>query len=327
MAAMKRLILAAVAACSSPSSPRLPGGSITPHLEGNPANSACGDDVAYDGDTTPDVRYRYAFDGLGRVSHETGTDATGTPDSIDYTWDHLDHMTHMVQTRAAYETRYEIVEDFDALGDLVDYSWHASDPLASYDEMQEYAYAQFDGNGNPAHEVATLTGQPAIGVELVYDALGRIARSVQDNGSTTTYTYDDAATRTVTIDTDGGASHGVIVYDDQSREQSEAWDGTGAGVIASATQYDWNGGQLLGATFQQGSTDAPHTLVTYQVDTLVYDCTRSTIVVPDSARRGSNVHDELLEDRSRLVARGRWLHLVAGSGREAAERAVHAAPR
>jgi YD repeat-containing protein len=285
MGAMRAvLFLAALAACSSQASPKLPGGSITPHLDGNPANAACGDDVAYDGDSTPDIRYRYAYDSLGRLSHETGTYAAGSDDSIDYTWDHLDHMTHMVQTRGWYDTAYEIVADYDVLGDLVDYSWHQS--ALDYDEQMAYAYSDFDGSGNPARELVSQTGQPDTGYSLDYDALGRVAHVVQDGGSTTTYTYDDAATRTLTIDTGDGAFHGVIVYDDQNREQSEAWGGTDPTAIASTTQYDWNDGQLLGATFQQGSDNSPASLATIEVDTLVYGCanTRSTHV-PTSRRR------------------------------------------
>jgi len=276
-------LMIALAACSSPSSPMLPGGSITPHLDGNPANSACGDDVAYDGDTTPDVLYRYAFDDLGRVSHETGTYATGAPDSIDYTWDHLDHMSHMVQTRAWYDTRYEIVEDFDTLGDLVDYSWQAS--ATGYSDAEDYAYSQFDASGNPGREVSTEAGQPSVGYDLDYDAFGRIAHVVSDTGSTTTYTYDDSATRTITVDTDDGAYHGVIMYDEQSHELSESWDGTGSAAIAQATQYDWSDAQLLITTFQQGTTDAPHTLATVEVDTLVYDCARARASRTPSKRR------------------------------------------
>jgi YD repeat-containing protein len=284
MGPMKAAFVLAIAACGSQTSPNLPGGSITPHLDGNPANAACGDDVAYDGDPTPDVRYRYAYDALGRLSHETGTYAAGSDDSIDYTWDHLDHMTHMLQTRGWYDTRYEIVEDYDVLGDLVDYTWHET--ATGYDEEMAYVYSQFDGNGNPTREVASQTGEPDIGYSLDYDSLGRVAHVVQDGGSTTTYTYDDAATRTVTIDTGDGAFHGVIVYDDQNREQSEAWGGTDPTAIATTTQYDWSGGQLLGATFQQGSDNSPASLATIEVDTLVYGCanTRSTHV-PISRRR------------------------------------------
>jgi hypothetical protein len=299
MDAVKRALLVAaiVAACNTPSSPKLPGGSITPHLDGNPANAACGDDVSYDGDTTIDVSYRYAYDALGRLAHATGTYVVGSADSIDYTWDHLDHMTHSVETRAWWDETQEVVEDYDALGDLVDYSVHyiAYDPDYPYDELDQYAYSSFDINGNPARElvhvvVATQPAQPDLGYTLGYDSLGRVLLAVGDDGSTTTYTYDDGATRTLTVDQDDGADVGVIVYDDQSREQSEAWDGTGSDVVASSTQYDWNDGQLLGATMQSGTTDAPHVLTTIEVDTLVYGCADArTAHVPNSraAHRGS----------------------------------------
>jgi YD repeat-containing protein len=289
---MKRALLFAafVAACNTPASPKLPGGSITPHLDGNPANAACGDDIAYDGDTGIDVSYRYAYDALGRLSHATGTYAVGSADSIDYTWDHLDHMTHLFETRQWWGTSQEIIEDYDALGDLVDYSWHET--AYKYDYEQTYAYSSFDINGNPARELEHVDDSsqppiPDVGYSLDYDSLGRVLLVVADTGSTTTYTYDDSATRTVTIDTDDGANHGVIVYDDQSREQSEAWDGTGSGVWASATQYDWSDSQLLGATFESGTDDAPHVLTTTEVDTLVYDCAdvRSTHVPNSHARR------------------------------------------
>jgi YD repeat-containing protein len=256
------LFAAIVAACNTPASPKLPGGSITPGLDGNPANAACGDDISYGGDTAIDVSYRYAYDALGRLSHATGTYAVGSADSIDYTWDHLDHMTHSVETRLEWDTWQEIIEDYDALGDLVDYSVHQTsiDPDYPYDEAYRYAYSSFDINGNPAREIFSQTGSADVGFTYDYDALGRVSLSVADDGSTTTYTYDDGATRTLTIDTDNGVQHGVIMYDDQSRELSESWDGTGSNVLASSTTYDWNDGQLLGATFESGTMEAPHVL-------------------------------------------------------------------
>jgi YD repeat-containing protein len=287
---MRRVLLAAAigVACNTPSSPKLPGGSITPHLGGNPSNAACGDDISYDGDTTIDVSYRYAYDALGRLAHATGTYAVGSADSIDYTWDHLDHMTHSVETRGWWDMSQEIVEDYDALGDLVDYSVHyfSNDADYPYDELDGYVYSSFDINGNPAREVTSESGQPDVGYSLDYDSLGRVLHVVADTGSTTTYTYDDGATRTLTVDQDNGAYHGVIVYDDQSREQSESWDGPGSGVYANATQYDWSDGQLLGATFEQGTMDAPHVLTTIEVDTLVYGCADArTAHVPNSHAR------------------------------------------
>ena len=100
--------LLAAAACSPAPVQRLPGGSLTPRAQTRMAASACGYDVALDTGAPPVVRYRYALDALGRVAHITGSYTTGPDESIDYSYDHLDHMTHMLDTRTVGSVHVEV---------------------------------------------------------------------------------------------------------------------------------------------------------------------------------------------------------------------------
>ena len=85
--------------------------------------------------------------------------------------------------------------------------------------------------------------------------------------STSTYTYDDAESRTITIDTDGGKFHGVIVYDDLDNEISEDWGGSDPNAEFSERLYEYSGDRMLSATFKQGKP-----LAVVETDTLRYDC-------------------------------------------------------
>lgn len=262
MTARGQLAIAAVlAACSAPAPRKLPGASITPHLE-LARVSACGVDVALDGHASPDVRYVYTYDPLGRLARATGTWTSGDSDRLDYTWDHLDHLVQLLDTAGSAPAQVEIAADYDTLGDLVDYAWNTT----------TYRYSGFAEDGQPTREVIAQPGAADAVYDLGYDASGRIVQASQEGGPTTLYTYDDAATRTVTIDTDHGASLGIIVYDDADRELSESWDGSDPSVIASETRYAWDGDRLLSTTYRSGSYASPHELRTVEVDTLRYDC-------------------------------------------------------
>ena len=259
---MRRVVLAvlALAACDPSPLRKLPGASLTPRVATRSAPRACGVDITLPSSSTPALRYRDDYDALGRLVIAVGTFTTGGPDDIiEYTYDHLGHTTHIVQARAAGATEAEVVADYDTLGDLVDYTWND----------QHYAYAAFDDAGQPTQETYALTGQPALHLQLAYDSSERIERVTADDGSVTTYSYDDDG-RTLTVDS--GSWHGQIEYDDRARELSESWDGSAPGGIANATDYAYSGEQLATVTYRSGSQAAPHDLATVEVDTYRYDC-------------------------------------------------------
>jgi YD repeat-containing protein len=259
-----------LAACTSPSEKKLPSASITPHLEARASDAACGDDIALYGATTPDLSYTYDYDSAGRMFHATGVYAAGgANDDVTYTYDNLDRMTGMVETRGWGDTRYEIGADYDTLGELVDYTWTASGP--NYNDSWRYAYSAFNQWGEPTREVITQQGQADIGYTLDFDADGRIVDAIQDNGPTTTYAYDDAAL-TLTIDTNAGAWHGVVAYDDQFRELSEEWGGSDPSAIATQQTYAWDNGKLLSATYLESANNDPAGLSLVETDTLRYGC-------------------------------------------------------
>jgi YD repeat-containing protein len=256
-----RRLLVLLAACGSPADHKLPGASMMPQATQHAAAPpACEDDVAISGHTTPDVRYLYSYDALGRLSHVTGTYAAGsTGETLDYAYDNLGHMTHLLDVLGAI-TLQEVTGNYDTLGDLVDYTY------AQKTQTQHYAMSSFTDAGQPTRQVMSLTGQPDIGYQLDYDRDNRLALAVQDNGPTTTYTYDDDG-RTLAIDTGSGAFHGDIVYDEQNRELSETWGGTDPNAPASEIDYVYAEDRMLSATYRQGKP-----LAVVEVDTLRYDC-------------------------------------------------------
>jgi len=154
--------------CTSPAEHKLPSASITPKLEARPANAACGDDITLYGDPSPDLRYTYDYDADGNVTHATGVyTGGGANDDVTYTFDNLDRMTHMLETRAWGDTRYEITADYDSLGELVDYI--TDDSGATFHDNWTYTYSQFNAQGEPAREVITEAGQQPYGYNLTYD--------------------------------------------------------------------------------------------------------------------------------------------------------------
>jgi YD repeat-containing protein len=266
----RAIALVVVAACSAPTDRPIPGASITPHLDSHRAPPACGDNVTFAGDSTPDILYRYTYDDLGRLSHVLGTFTYGPGEAtIDYGWDNLGHLTHSVQVDTSLGARFEITSNYDTLGDLVDYIY--DDTVPQYHDTLHYQFASLSDTGMPTRETISETGQPDFHYTLVYDARDRIALTMQDGGPTTIYTYDDDG-RTTTIDTNQGQFHGVVVYDDQNRELSETWGGSDPAALATQTTYEFDGDRLVTTTYESGDAAAPHDLRPIETDTVLYDC-------------------------------------------------------
>jgi YD repeat-containing protein len=257
---VKRLLVL-LAACGSPADHKLPGASMMPQPAQHAATKpACEDDVTLAGHTTPDVRYAYTYDELGRLAHVTGTYAAGgTDEQLDYAYDNLGHLTHLLDVIGT-QTVQEVTGEYDTLGDLVDYTYVVGM------QTQHFAMSGFTDAGQPTRQVDSMTGQPDVGYQLDYDRDNRLALAVQDGGPTTTYTYDDDG-RTLAIDTGSGAFHGDIVYDDRDRELSETWGGSDPNAASTQTEYVYAGDRLVSATYRQGKP-----LATVEVDTLRYDC-------------------------------------------------------
>jgi hypothetical protein len=259
------------AGCSSAPDSKLPTATFTPHLANAAATDvACGDDIALYGDTTPDLRYLYTYDGQGRITHAAGTYADGSPDdAIDYTWDGW-NITHMVQAHGWGDSRTEITEAFNGVN-LTSYTWDYTQ--ADYHDAWTYAYSAFAGDYQPAREDITEAGQSAVyGYGLGYDSSGRLVSATPDDGSpSTAWTYDDAAL-TITSDYGNGAYTDVMTYDDQYRYLGDVWDGSDATTIAGNETYNWNGDQFVSAVYSSGSQDAPKAVQLVETDTLRYDC-------------------------------------------------------
>jgi YD repeat-containing protein len=265
-------IVLALAACSAPADHKLPSATITTHLLARTSTLACGVDLAFH-TTSPDLRYRYTYDEAGRLVHADGTyTAGGADDTVDYSYDNLGHMMHQLETRGWGDARGEVTANYDTLGDLVDYTWEQTAP--GYRDRTHYAFGDFTDTGQPAREVVAEQGQADATYRIDYDASARISQYVLDGGPTTRYTYDDEATRTITIDTGDGAFHGVLSYDDRDHEQSEVWGGTDPSAIAREDVYVWSGDRLVSVTYRSATADAPTQLQTVETDTLRYDCPR-----------------------------------------------------
>jgi len=262
---MRRAALVVLAACHPASDHKLPSAAITPQVLARVAPTACGIDIAFDGNKAPDIRYRYTYDSFGRLARAVGTYTSGTTETVEYTWDNLDHLMHQVQTG---ESHAETTASYDTLGDLVLYTTTQTAP--HYADARTYTFADFTDAGQPATERLSVLDAPDTTYHFEYDAANRIARAVSDTGSITTYAYDDAESRTITVDTDGGASHGVLSYDDDNRQLAETWGGSEE--ISSETRYDWAADRLLTVTYSYGTQDAPRELRVFEVDTLRYDC-------------------------------------------------------
>ncbi len=258
------VLVVALGACAPPAIKRVPGASTTPRLALARSTRACGIDIAYDTDSIA-ARYRYTYDAIGRLAHATGTfTAGGATDEIVYTYDHLDHLTHMLEREGAI-TSVEQTESYDTLGDLIDYT------LTEPNGTTRYTYSDLTATGQPKAEAIS----PGVGLAtdylLSYDATDRLVTATLVGGATTTYTYDDATKRSLTVDTNNGGFHGVYLYDDQNRELSETWGGSDPQATSSATSYAYVADQLSTITYQQGATTSDP-LATVETDTLRYTC-------------------------------------------------------
>jgi len=268
---MKYVLVVALVACGAPSHRDLPGASITPHLRGRPATPACGYDVLHPGSESAIARYRFRYNDAGRLIHTQGSQTDGGPDdTIDYQYDNIGHRTHVFENRSNEMTKTEVTENYNTLGDLLDYTWEQTSPQLHM--LEHYAYSEFTPSGQPTREVVSSLDRPDVHYRLDYDAMGRIQQEVADTGSTTTYTYGDADSRTVTIDTDHGRFTEVISYDDRGRELSDTSDGSDPSVIATAYVYAWGKDRMINANLMSGSTAAPHDLVTYEIENYLYNC-------------------------------------------------------
>lgn len=255
-------------ACTSSPAPIVPGASLTPHVSALESSVACGDDVAFYGATAPDVRYLYTWDAGSHLTHATGAYAAGgANDEVSYDWNG-DNLVHMLETRAYGDARYELTEAYNG-DDLSTYGWTTQS--ADYNDGWTYAYTDYQGPWQPAHESITETGGSPFGYALSYDSYGRLTTATPESGDPTTYTYDDAAL-TITADTGNGAWTDVVTYDSSGRELTDAWGGSDPSAIVGDYTFAWGGDSVLSETYRSGTTDAPTTLQTIEVDTLRYDC-------------------------------------------------------
>jgi hypothetical protein len=259
----------------------VPGASLTPHVATRDAGLACGDDVAFYGATSPDLRYLYTWDSGSHLTHATGTySAGGANDEVSYDWSG-DNLVHMLETRAYGDARYELTETY-AGANLATYAW--STQSADYNDAWTYAYSDYQGPWQPAHETITETGGTPFGYALAYDSYGRLTTATPDSGDPTTYTYDDTAL-TITADTGNGAWTDVITYDSAGRELTDVWGGSDPSAIAGDYTFAWDGDNVTSETYRSGTTDAPTTLSTIEVDTLRYDCAMARLGATGHAPR------------------------------------------
>ena len=262
-------VLLAAACTSAPSEHKLPSATLTPHLDSAPTTSPCGEDVAWNGDTTPDIRYAFSYDGNGLLVHADGVVTAGGPDDVyDYTYDAAENLTHMAEVYGTYGGT-DITAAYDPTNGLTSYSW--SSTWNGTTDTWTYTMSSFGAPYQPGAEVISEQGGPTITYALAYDADGRLVTATPDSGDATTYTYDDQA-HTITSDTGNGAYHGVYTYDDQFRELSEVWGGTAQGMIDWSSVLAWNGDELASSTYSSGTAQDPHTLNPVEVGTMRYSC-------------------------------------------------------
>ena len=179
-----------------------------------------------------------------------------------FSYDNLDHETSELDTYPDNGGNVVLSVDYDTLGDLVDYTYAVSAP--GNVSTQHYAMSAFSPSGQPTVEVISQTGLPDAHYVLAYDQLSRIVTAVSDEGSVTTYRYDDDG-RTVSVDTDDGAFTGTIVYDADNYELMESWGGANPAAVASQTTYAYDGDRLLGMQYERGTP-----LVLVENDSLRY---------------------------------------------------------
>lgn len=282
------IVLVALIGCTSSSPERqLPTAQFTPHLDSQETSIACGEDVAYYGNPSPDLRYLFTYDSAGRLTLATGTWADNGPtDTVTYAWAG-DNLTHVLSTSGWDNSQYEITAHYDAQSNLLDYTWSYTD--GTYSDAWTYAYSSFIGLGQPTRLDISEQGQPVGGYALAYDTSDRLISATPDgNGPITTWTYDDNA-GTITSDTGNGAWQEVLTFDADYKLLSATWGGTDPSAIDGEEVYAWNGDQLNTITWSSGSETAPHQLELISTVTMRYDCS--------AARTGKTMR--------RIDARGR----------------------
>jgi len=266
------IIVAPLAACTgSPSNKPLPSATNTPHLaNAQQSDVACGADVAYYGNPSPDLSYRYAYDADGRMVHADGVWAyDGTTDTIDYTWAG-DNFTHMLWTSGWDDSEYEIGANYDAANNLLDYTYSWTDGTNT--EAWNYAFSNFVGANQPTRELITMVGDPTTyGYDLVYDADGRLTEAVPDAGPSTTWTYDDVAL-TVAVNYDNGAWTELMTYDADFKPLTSEWGGSDPSAIAGDETYAWTGDRLDSVVYRSASETAPQQIELVETDTMLYNC-------------------------------------------------------
>jgi YD repeat-containing protein len=263
--------LFAIGCTTSSSSHKLPSASFTPHPDLNTEAVACGEDVALDGHTTPDLRYAFTFDASGALVHATGTYAAGGPDNvIDYTYNATGEMTHMLAVHGWNDTQSEITAHYDDTGSMLDYTsgW----AQGGMQDAWTYTMSNFFAPWQPSREVIAEAGSTSsLGYTLAYDSDGRLVLATPDSGPPTTWTYDDT-TRTVSADTGSGAFTEVTVYDDQYRLLSDTWGGSDPNATSGSDVYAWQGDHLGSWTYASGMFQ--------EIGTMRYDCSTARAVRP-----------------------------------------------
>lgn len=254
--------------CTSPEEAKLPSATFTPHMEAQVSSIACGEDIAFYGSPTTDLRYDFVYDGAEHITAANGTWLDyGATESTAYTWNG-DNLTHMLWTTSWDSSQVEITASYDAANNLVDYTWAAATP--DYQDAWTYSFSNFAGPYEPLREVISQSGQPVVSYDLVYDD-DRLVQAIPDSGPSTTWSYDDVA-RTITVDTGNGAFVGVMTYAADYRPLSSSWTGTDPSMIDGDEVYAWNGPRLDTITYRSGTEDAPHQLDLVEVETMRYSC-------------------------------------------------------
>nr|HEX4317971.1 hypothetical protein [Kofleriaceae bacterium] len=263
---------------------KLPSASLTPHPQSADIAVACGDDVTWNADVTPDAHYAYTYNAAGQLVHEEGVYAAGyANDEVDFSYDAAGDFTHMQDSDGSGGWTSTIDAAYDAVNGMTDYATATTGP--SYSDGWDYAMSQFAGPYQPQREIITEAGQAGFGYTLAYDADGRLITATPDDHSgATTYSYDDAA-GTITWDDGSGAFHGVISYDGDGDELAETWGGTDPSAIAGSYVFAWSADSLVSEVYSSGTASAPQAVSVVETDTLDYGCA--------AAKRGGSA---------------RWLH-------------------
>jgi hypothetical protein len=280
----KTWFLLLLVGCASESEKKLPSAQFTPQVQ-TASDVACGEDIAFYGNTSPDLRYTFAYDSGGRIQSANGVwVADNVTDTTAYTWTG-DNVTHILSTSGWDGSTATIDATYHATNGLTNYSYAVAGP--NYNETWTYVMSDFAAPYMPQHEAITGGGQ-TYGYDLTYADDRLVAAVPNGGGMSTTWSYDDAA-GTITANTGNGAYVNVTTYDTTDfRMLGSSWNGSDASVIDGDEAWAWNGDSLDSVTYRSGSEDAPHTLGVVQVDTLRYNCASARV-----RAGGSRVHANL----------------------------------